>query len=61
MPTGATKPIALPTPTASFQLSDDPHYWYHASLEDPNERSYDALRRLFLNEMARVLGPEIVI
>jgi lysophospholipase L1-like esterase len=32
----------------------DPHYWYYTNLEDPNERGYDALRRLFLIEMARV-------
>lgn len=35
----------------------DPHYWYHANLEDPNDRGYDALRRLFLNAMAEVLAP----
>jgi lysophospholipase L1-like esterase len=29
----------------------DPHYWFHANLEDPNDRGYDALRRLFLNKM----------
>ena len=34
--------------------SDDPHYWYNINLEDPNERGYDAIRRLFLNEMAKV-------
>lgn len=32
----------------------DPHYWYHVNLEDPNERGYDAIRRLFLVEMAKV-------
>lgn len=32
----------------------DPHYWYYTNLEDPNERGYDALRRLFLIEMAKV-------
>lgn len=32
----------------------DPHYWYHINLEDPNERGYDAIRRLFLIEMAKV-------
>jgi lysophospholipase L1-like esterase len=32
----------------------DPHYWYHTNLEDPNERGYDAIRRLFLIEMAKV-------
>ena len=34
----------------------DPHYWYLYNLEDPNDRGYDALRRLFLNAMAKVLG-----
>lgn len=33
--------------------SDDPHYWYFVNLEDPNERGYDAIRRLFLNEMIK--------
>ena len=37
----------------------DPHYWYWDNLEDPNDRGYDALRRLFLNEMARVLPPQL--
>jgi hypothetical protein len=32
----------------------DPHYWYYVNLEDPNERGYDAIRRLFLIEMAKV-------
>jgi lysophospholipase L1-like esterase len=35
--------------------SEDPHYWYWDNLEDPNDRGYDALRRLFLIEMARVV------
>lgn len=35
--------------------SADPHYWYFDNLEDPNDRGYDAIRRLFLIEMARVL------
>ena len=35
--------------------AEDPHYWYWENLEDPNDRGYDALRRLFLNEMVRVL------
>jgi len=34
----------------------DPHYWYGANLEDPNDRGYDAVRRLFLNEISRVFG-----
>ena len=37
----------------------DPHYWYWDNLEDPNDRGYDAIRRLFLMEMARVLPPAL--
>jgi lysophospholipase L1-like esterase len=33
--------------------SKDPHYWYYVNLEDPNERGYDVIRRLFLLEFAR--------
>lgn len=33
---------------------EDP-YWYFSNLEDPNDRGYDALRKVFLNEMIRVL------
>ena len=29
----------------------DPHYWYYFNLEDPNDRGYDALRRLMLLKM----------
>jgi lysophospholipase L1-like esterase len=35
--------------------AQDPHYWYWENLEDPNDRGYDALRRLFLNAMAQTL------
>lgn len=38
-----------------FYDPDDPHFWYGANLENPNDRGYDALRRLFLREMIRVL------
>ncbi len=34
---------------------DDPHYWYYNNLEDPNERGYDAIRRIFLLKMIEVL------
>jgi lysophospholipase L1-like esterase len=34
----------------------DPHYWYADNLEDPNDRGYDAIRRLFLLAMAKVSG-----
>lgn len=29
--------------------AEDPHYWYFENIEDPNDRGYDALRRVFLN------------
>lgn len=35
--------------------NDDPTYWYWDNFEDPNNRGYDAIRRLFLNSMAGVL------
>ena len=35
--------------------ADDPGYWYYDNLEDPNDRGYDALRRVFLIEMAKEL------
>jgi hypothetical protein len=31
----------------------DPHYWYAVNLADPNVRGYDAIRRVFLIEIAR--------
>jgi lysophospholipase L1-like esterase len=36
----------------------DPHYWYYYNLEDPNDRGYDAIRRLFLLKMAEVFAPK---
>jgi lysophospholipase L1-like esterase len=42
-------------PWQKHYRSEDPHYWYYTNLEDPNERGYDAIRRLFLIEMARVI------
>jgi lysophospholipase L1-like esterase len=35
---------------------NDPYYWYFMNLEDPNERGYDAIRRLFLNQMIKAGG-----
>ncbi|MCC6573213.1 MAG: SGNH/GDSL hydrolase family protein [Planctomycetes bacterium] len=32
----------------------DTGYWYFINLEDPNERGYDAIRRVFLNKMVEV-------
>jgi len=31
----------------------DPHYWLYDNLEDPNERGYDVMRRLFLIQIAK--------
>lgn len=39
--------------------ANDPYYWYWDNLEDPNDRGYDALRRLFLIEMAKVLPAKL--
>jgi lysophospholipase L1-like esterase len=30
----------------------DPHYWYFENIEDPNDRGYDAIRRVFLNRIS---------
>lgn len=37
----------------STYVRSDPHYWYFDNIEDPNDRGYDALRRIFLNEIIR--------
>lgn len=29
--------------------ANDPSYWYFDNIEDPNDRGYDAIRRVFLN------------
>ncbi len=34
---------------STYQASD-PHYWFYDNIEDPNDRGYDAIRRIFLNE-----------
>lgn len=44
-------------PWRAHYHATDPHYWYSPIFEDPNDRGYDALRRLFLIEIARVLAP----
>ena len=40
-----------------YYRSDDPTYWYAANLEDPNDRGFDALRRIFLNEILKAADP----
>lgn len=32
-------------------VAEDPHYWFYENIEDPNDRGYDAIRRVFLNEI----------
>jgi hypothetical protein len=39
--------------TPHYQRSD-PTYWYYLNIEDPHERGYDAIRRLFLLKMIEV-------
>ncbi len=31
--------------------ADDPHYWFFDNIEDPNDRGYDAIRRVFLKSI----------
>ncbi len=38
--------------------SEDATYWFCENIEDPNRRGYDAIRRVFLLEMIRVLKGE---
>lgn len=40
---------------------EDPHYWYFDNLEDPNDRGYDAIRRLYLNRMVDTLPDRILV
>lgn len=35
--------------------SEDPTYWYWDNFEDPNNRGYDTIGRLFLNKIASVI------
>jgi hypothetical protein len=37
-----------------YYQEDDPGHWYYYNLEDPNRRGYDAIRRLYLEEIVRV-------
>lgn len=32
---------------------EDPYYWFFDNIEDPNDRGYDAIRRVFLTEIAK--------
>ncbi|MCX5674923.1 MAG: SGNH/GDSL hydrolase family protein [Planctomycetota bacterium] len=39
-----------------YYCRSDPYFWYYQNIEDPNDRGYDALRRLFLIQMSKVLA-----
>lgn len=43
----------------STYVSSDPYYWYFDNLEDPNDRGYDAIRRLFLNAIGKYVPPRL--
>ena len=32
----------------STNVREDPYYWFYENIEDPNDRGYDAIRRVFL-------------
>ena len=34
-----------------FYDARDPYYWFHTNVEDPNDRGYDAIRRVFMNSI----------
>ena len=35
----------------STYVRDDPYFWFFDNIEDPNDRGYDAIRRVFLNSI----------
>ena len=37
----------------SHYVSSDPYYWFYQNIEDPNDRGYDAIRRIFLNTIVQ--------
>ena len=40
---------------------NDPTYWYYLNIEDPSERGYDAIRRVFLLKMIKVFSEPLNI
>jgi lysophospholipase L1-like esterase len=36
----------------STYRAEDPYYWFYDNIEDPNDRGYDAIRRVFLNAIS---------
>jgi lysophospholipase L1-like esterase len=44
--------------TNPYHDPNDAGYWYWVNLEDPNQRGYDAIRRVFLNAIVQALRNE---
>lgn len=44
---------------SSYDASD-PHYWFFTNIEDPNDRGYDAIRRVFLNTIIHHRNESII-
>lgn len=42
-------------PANPYYDDKDATYWYYVNLEDPNQRGYDAIRRVFLNRTVEAL------
>lgn len=44
-----------------FYDASDPHYWFYDNVEDPNDRGYDAIRRVFMNSIIAhsILSPKV--
>ena len=42
-------------PVNPYYDENDASYWYYVNLEDPNQRGYDAIRRVFLNRTVEAL------
>jgi lysophospholipase L1-like esterase len=45
----------------STYVAADPHYWYFDNLEDPNDRGYDAIRRLCLNALSEQVRSKLMM
>lgn len=44
----------------SVYRREDPGHWYHANIEDPNVRGYDAIRRLFLLRIIELVPKDLM-
>jgi len=44
----------------STYRNNDPHYWFFDNVKDPNDRGYDAIRRIYLNAIITNMSLRIV-